>query len=126
MKKPVWQRETKWLGAEGVAAKEEAAIARRHGLTPKVVDVHDLLSRPEWKGSSTETVEGPTGQIVIVRHPSGAEARIVADVPVHEEYRPRKKDPATPMCRKFGVVTRATVYGVGSEVTCRECLGKRR
>jgi hypothetical protein len=56
---PVWDRETKWLGAEGVAAKENAAIARRAGLKSLPRSLEGLLELPEWKGSTVE-LEEPT------------------------------------------------------------------
>lgn len=71
MSRPVWQRERTWIGAEGVADKVE----RWAGLyrTPREpTGLEDLLSRPEWKGS-TYVFEG---DIAWVKHPSGAEARV--------------------------------------------------
>lgn len=53
----VWDKESVWLGAEGVLAKEMARIDRRSGLHSMPKSLEKLLTLPEWKGSSYEHLE---------------------------------------------------------------------
>lgn len=72
MSRPVWLRETKWLGAEGVREKVER-WARPERIGRPVDGLEDLLSRPEWAGA---TVAEVGGGVFEVTHPSGARARV--------------------------------------------------
>ncbi len=82
MKRPPWQRETAWLGAEGVAEKIRRQTTAQ--MRTPVNSLDELLSRPEWKGSTVSRPEwigskppkGKTGPFVEVRHPSGTVATI--------------------------------------------------
>lgn len=77
-RKEVWQSKV-WKWAKDVAA-EHAQWASPLRPGRQVESLPDLLSRPEWEGSVWSPGSLWDGDVevpcTVVRHPSGAEARI--------------------------------------------------
>lgn len=113
MIKPVWQRESVWLGAEGVEAKCRHNRHNRHHAVPaKTLD--KLLSRPEWRGATVLT----DSEFAHVRHPSGAYARVRL-VPLVEQTCGRR-DCKNPY-RRCSKCTRRTCHHLINAGVCRQC-----